>query len=38
VNPIEKILKESKTIAVVGLSPNLDHPSYGVASHLQAQG
>lgn len=37
-NPIEKILKESKTIAVVGLSPNPDRPSHGVSSYLQAQG
>jgi len=38
VNPIEKILRESKTIAVVGLSPNPDRSSYVVASYLQAQG
>ena len=35
---IEKILKESKTIAVVGLSPDPTRPSHGVARYLQAQG
>ena len=35
---IEKILKESKTIAVVGLSPNPTRPSHSVARYLQAQG
>lgn len=35
---IEKILKESKTIAVVGLSPDPTRPSYNVAHYLQAQG
>lgn len=35
---IEKILRESRTIAVVGLSPKPDRPSYGVASYLQSQG
>ena len=35
---IEKILGESETIAVVGLSPNSDRPSHRVASYLQAQG
>ena len=34
----EEILKFSKTIAVVGLSPNEDRPSYSVASYLQQQG
>lgn len=37
-NPIEKILKGSKAIAVVGLSPKPDRPSHRVASYLQAQG
>jgi uncharacterized protein len=32
---IEKILRESKTIAVVGLSTNPARPSYGVAAFLQ---
>lgn len=35
---IEKILRESKTIAVVGLSPNPSRPSHNVARYLQAQG
>ncbi|GAG36608.1 unnamed protein product [marine sediment metagenome] len=35
---IEKILKESRTIAVVGLSPRPERPSHSVARYLQAQG
>jgi predicted CoA-binding protein len=35
---IEKILKESKTIAVVGLSPDPTRPSHNVARYLQAHG
>jgi predicted CoA-binding protein len=35
---IEKILRESKTIAVVGLSSNPARPSYGVAAFLQRSG
>jgi predicted CoA-binding protein len=35
---IRAILRESKTIAVVGLSPNPGRPSHGVARYLQAQG
>ena len=35
---IEKIVKDSKTIAVVGLSDKPDRPSYGVAQYLQSQG
>lgn len=35
---IEKILKESKTIAVVGLSADPARPSHGVARYLQVQG
>ncbi len=35
---IEKVIKESQTIAVVGLSPNPQRPSYGVARYLQQQG
>lgn len=37
-NVIELILRESKTIAVVGLSPDPDRPSNRVASYLQSQG
>jgi uncharacterized protein len=35
---ISQILKESKTIAVVGLSSKPDRASYGVAEYMQAQG
>jgi uncharacterized protein len=35
---IESILKQVKTIAVVGLSPNEDKPSYGVAAYLKSKG
>jgi len=35
---IEKIVKDFKTIAVVGLSDKPDRPSYGVAKYLQDQG
>ena len=35
---IETILKNTKTIAVVGLSDNPDRPSYGVAKYLQQHG
>lgn len=34
----ELLLLNSKTIAVVGLSPRADRPSYRVAKYLQAQG
>ena len=34
----EEILRESKTIAVVGASPNPDKPSHGVFRYLLAQG
>ena len=37
-DPIEKIYKESKTIAVVGASDNPKRPSYDVAKYLQSQG
>lgn len=35
---IERIQKECRTIAVVGLSSNPSRPSYRVASYMQAQG
>ena len=34
----EEILNSSRVVAVVGLSPNPDRPSYGVASYLKEQG
>jgi predicted CoA-binding protein len=37
-DPIEKIYKESKTIAVVGASDNPKRPSHDVARYLQSQG
>lgn len=35
---IRKLLQESKTIAVVGLSSNRMRPSFGVASYMQRAG
>ncbi len=35
---IKRILTEFKTIAVVGLSPKTDRPSYRVASYLKSKG
>ena len=35
---IAELLKSAKTIAVVGLSPKPDRPSYGVTSYMQSQG
>lgn len=35
---LRRILTEARTIAVVGLSPKADRPSYGVAAFLQAKG
>ncbi len=37
-DPITNILKESKTIAVVGLSSNAMRPSYGVTEYMQSAG
>ncbi len=37
-DPIQKILQESKTIAVVGLSSNPDRPSYSVSKYMQDHG
>ncbi len=37
-DPIEKVLKESKTIAIVGASDNPKRASYEVAEYLQSQG
>lgn len=34
----EEILNSSRVVAVVGLSPNPDRPSHGVASYLKKQG
>ena len=36
--PEEKLLRESKVIAVVGLSPNPERPSYLVAGYLKEKG
>jgi predicted CoA-binding protein len=35
---IQRILKECRTIAVVGLSSNPGQPSYGVASYMKQNG
>lgn len=35
---IEEIIQDTKTIAIVGLSPKEDRPSWGVARFLQNQG
>jgi predicted CoA-binding protein len=37
-DPITKILRESKTIAVVGLSSNPMRPSYGVTEYMKSAG
>ena len=37
-DPITKLLRESKIIAVVGLSSNPARPSHGVAEYLQSVG
>jgi len=35
---IDEILMSCRTVAVVGVSPNEDRPSYRVASYLKSQG
>ena len=35
---IKDALRSSKTVAVVGISPKEDRPSYGVASYLKSHG
>lgn len=35
---LRQILKDSKTIAVIGLSPVAARPSYGVTRYMQSQG
>ena len=37
-DPIEQLLKNSKTIAVVGISDNPMRPSYGVSEYMQQHG
>ena len=37
-DPITDLLRQAKTIAVVGLSDNPLRPSYGVAAYMQTQG
>jgi predicted CoA-binding protein len=37
-DPITRILRESKTIAVVGLSSNPMRPSHGVSEYMQSAG
>lgn len=37
-NPEEKILTAYRTVAVVGLSPDVERPSFRVASYLQEHG
>ena len=36
-DPIADVLRQAKTIAVVGLSDNPLRPSYGVAAYMQSQ-
>ena len=35
---IKEALRSSKTVAVIGISPKEDRPSYGVASYLKSKG
>lgn len=37
-DPLEKILRQAETIAVVGLSNHTDRPAYEVARYLQSSG
>src|SRR5690242_13888760 len=37
-DPIEKILSEAETIAVVGLSNNTSRPAYDIAQYMQQNG
>jgi uncharacterized protein len=37
-DPVTKLLRNAKTIAVVGLSDNPLRPSYGVTAYMQGQG
>jgi hypothetical protein len=38
IDPITELLKQAKTIAVVGLSNDPMRPSYGVTAYMQSQG
>ena len=35
---MKEVLRSSKTVAVIGISPKEDRPSYGVASYLKSKG
>ncbi len=35
---MKEVLRGSKTVAVIGISPKEDRPSYGVASYLKSKG
>ncbi len=37
-DPVTELLKQAKTIAVVGLSNNPMRPSHGVSAYMQSQG
>ena len=38
IEEIRQLLRETRTIAIVGLSPNESRPSFGVARELQSKG